>query len=203
MIGLLKRIVDSMVKVGVVFCTNFRRDYFQWIKNSPGQSPSLPISYWSLSSAGLYCVHGCLSMPSHSSTLGNRRCWSCELVEVVREGGRKRGNLRTEWKEGYKALSKYSNEQSYESFQYIALIFKSNQLNEWIAWKQPSESANTGCLLQFFPCSSPELSLSLIATTDCSSNAFPRLPPSHRQCRSRCQYRAQLATAPPSWIVLP
>jgi hypothetical protein len=57
-IGLLKRIADSIVKVGVVFCTNFRREYFQLIKNPPSQSPGLPISDWSLLSAGLYRVHG-------------------------------------------------------------------------------------------------------------------------------------------------
>jgi hypothetical protein len=57
MIGLLKRIADSMVKVGVVFCTSFRWEYFQLIKNPPSQSPGLPMSDWSLLSAGLCRVH--------------------------------------------------------------------------------------------------------------------------------------------------
>lgn len=52
-IGLLKRIADSIVKVRVVFCTNFRWEYFQLIKNPPGQSPGLPMSDWSLLNAGL------------------------------------------------------------------------------------------------------------------------------------------------------
>jgi hypothetical protein len=73
-IGLLKRIADSIVKVGVVFCTNFQREYFQLIKNPLGQSPGVPMSDWSLLSAGLYRVHGYLGLPSHSIAPGYRRC---------------------------------------------------------------------------------------------------------------------------------
>lgn len=73
-IGLLKRIADSMAKVGVVFCTNIRSGYFQLIKNPPGQSLSLSMSNWSLLSASLYRVHSYLGMPSHSTLPSNRRC---------------------------------------------------------------------------------------------------------------------------------
>lgn len=50
MIGLLKRSASSMVKVGVVFGTNLRREYFQLIENRY------------------------LGVPSDSSALGYRKC---------------------------------------------------------------------------------------------------------------------------------
>jgi hypothetical protein len=60
-IGLLKRIADSIVRL-------------ELIKNPPSQSPGLPMSDWSLLSAGLYRVHGYLGVPSHSRAPGYRRC---------------------------------------------------------------------------------------------------------------------------------
>ena len=72
-IGLLKRIVNSIVKIRIVFYINFRREYFQLINSLFGQSPSLLISDWSLLSAGLYRVYNYLSVSSYSSMPGYKR----------------------------------------------------------------------------------------------------------------------------------